>query len=128
MALFSPDNSTYVRVEDIRVGKNLLQFFVRVYEDKNGVPVQDTTMVAPYDINGSNPYVQAYDFIISRFPGFLSDVVATSLPVESVAPVVEPLRPIPEDVLVTPTPVETKETVVEPQPTKEAPKTRRKAK
>lgn len=73
MALISPDG-LYLRVEEIKTGKNLIQFFARVYKERTAAPIQDSTFVAPYDINGANPFVQAYNFLLAeKFVGWKSD-------------------------------------------------------
>ena len=75
MALISP-NGNYLRVEDIRIGKDLLQFFAREYSDMAKPPVSDNTYIIKYDINGTNPYVQAYEYLLSKTPGYVSDNIA----------------------------------------------------
>lgn len=73
MALISPTGN-FLRVEDIRVGKNLIQFFAREYSDMSKPPISDSTYVTKYDIDGKNPYVHAYDYLVATdYSGYVSD-------------------------------------------------------
>ena len=65
MALISKDGK-YVRVENIRVGKDLMEFAVVEYSDRTASPDSYKTIVVKYDIKGKNPFVQAYVYLLSN--------------------------------------------------------------
>lgn len=54
-------NDAYIRVENItfNVSKSM-QFFVRIYAKQNFPALSEQQMVLTYNMNGANPYVQAY--------------------------------------------------------------------
>jgi hypothetical protein len=54
-------NNAYIRVEKMSFsGKDQLEFRVRVYADASKPFVEDKGIAAPYDLNGANPFAQAY--------------------------------------------------------------------
>lgn len=79
-------DNQYLRVENIRIGKNLMQFFIRIYDGDR--LVQDITKNIPFDLEGKNPFIQAYNWLQNNgFSGWTSDE-AVEVPV--VASIVEP--------------------------------------
>lgn len=68
MALILEDR--YVRISDIRIGKNVMQFFCKVYDssDLNKPELESKLITCSYDLNGSNPYIQAYAYLKTTSP------------------------------------------------------------
>ena len=64
-------NEAYCRAVDFSVGKDQMSFNVQIFADKEKSPVEAERFTAPYDLNGENPYVQAYGHLktLSKFAG-----------------------------------------------------------
>lgn len=75
MALVLEDR--YVKISDIRIGKNVMQFQFKVYDSSDlNTPELDSKLIScSYDINGENPYKQAYAYLktISPYNNYISD-------------------------------------------------------
>lgn len=57
-------NDAYIRVENISFDKSkAMQFFVRTYAKQNFPALSEQQMQLDYDMNGANPYVQAYEHL-----------------------------------------------------------------
>lgn len=57
-------NEAYIRVENIKVEKNKLHFNVRGYVTKESNSfVTDECISCNYDLDASNPYIQAYVYL-----------------------------------------------------------------
>jgi hypothetical protein len=64
--------NAYRRVEGItHEGKDTLRFMIRSYNDASLPYFQEEQHLCPYDLNGPNPYVQAYKYI-KTLPEFKS--------------------------------------------------------
>lgn len=67
-------SDAYIRVENISFDTSkAMVFFVRTYAKQNFPSLFDQQMVLPYDMEGANPYVQAYEHL-KTLPEF-SDAV-----------------------------------------------------
>lgn len=64
-------NEAYCRTVDFSVGKNQMSFNLQVFADKEKSPVESDRLTAPYDLNGENPYAQAYKHLktLPKFAG-----------------------------------------------------------
>jgi hypothetical protein len=57
-------SDAYIRVENVSFDKSkAMMFFVRVYAKQNFPSLSEQQMVLPYNMKGSNPYVQAYEHL-----------------------------------------------------------------
>lgn len=57
-------NDAYIRVENISFdASKSMQFFVRIYAKQNFPALSEQQMFLGYDMNGANPYAQAYSYI-----------------------------------------------------------------
>jgi hypothetical protein len=63
-------SEAYCRAVDFSVGKNQMSFNVQVFADKDKTPVESDRFTTSYDLNGQNPYVQAYNHL-KTLPKFL---------------------------------------------------------
>ena len=66
-------NEAYCRAIDFSVGKTQMSFGIQVFADKEKSPVEVDRIAAPYDLNGKNPYAQAYTHL-KTLPGFAGAV------------------------------------------------------
>lgn len=57
--------TAYIRVEEISIfGKTSIQFSVRFYKDAaQKVSFKDEMKMCDYDIEGANPFAQAYNYL-----------------------------------------------------------------
>jgi hypothetical protein len=56
--------NSYIRVEGMRIfEKNKLQFQVRYFVDNTHPHFQDVTYSCMYEIDGQNPFKQAYEYL-----------------------------------------------------------------
>jgi hypothetical protein len=64
-------NEAYCRAVDFSVGKNQMSFGLQIFADKEKSPVEVDRISAPYNLNGENPYVQAYKHLktLPKFAG-----------------------------------------------------------
>jgi len=64
-------NEAYCRAVDFSVGKNQMSFNVQIFADKEKSPVEVDRISAPYELNGENPYAQAYKHLktLPKFTG-----------------------------------------------------------
>jgi hypothetical protein len=57
-------NDAYIRVENITFdASKAMMFFVRTYAKQNFPSLSEQQMILAYDMNGANPYVQAYEHL-----------------------------------------------------------------
>jgi hypothetical protein len=57
-------NNAYIRVENVSFDKSkTMMFFVRTYAKQNFPSLFEQQIVLPYNMEGSNPYVQAYEHL-----------------------------------------------------------------
>lgn len=65
----------YHRVEQMKFqGKDVIQFYVRSYKDKDSqFPIEEADFGCAYDLNGANPFQQAYEFLKTQ-PAFKSSI------------------------------------------------------
>lgn len=54
---------SYIRVERLEATKEILKFEVKFYVDKNKDYYSSLFYVCEYDVNGSNPFNQAYIYL-----------------------------------------------------------------
>lgn len=67
-------NAAYSRVEAMSLGKAEIQFSLRQYTEKTGVPFfAEEYFTAPYTLTGVNPIQQAYDYL-KTLPEFVGAV------------------------------------------------------
>lgn len=75
MALVLDDR--YVKVSDIRIGKNVMQFNCKIFDssDLNKPELDSRLITCSYDLNGLNPYIQAYEYLttISPYNNYIND-------------------------------------------------------
>jgi hypothetical protein len=64
-------NEAYCRAVDFSVGKNQMSFGIQVFANKEKSPVEADRISAPYELNGENPYTQAYKHLktLPKFTG-----------------------------------------------------------
>jgi hypothetical protein len=64
-------NEAYCRAVDFSVAKNQMSFGIQVFANKEKSPVEVDRVTALYDLNGKNPYAQAYDHLktLPKFTG-----------------------------------------------------------
>ena len=64
-------NEAYCRTVDFSVGKDQLSFNLQIFANKEKSPVETDRLTAPYDLNGENPYIQAYKHLktLPKFAG-----------------------------------------------------------
>lgn len=71
------NESRYVRVHDLRLGKNVMQFVAKVFDrnDLNSAELEAKLITCSYDVNAGNPFDQAYKYLktIGNFQDFESD-------------------------------------------------------
>lgn len=81
MALITKEGN-YLRIEDLRLSKKLIQFCLREYSDIAVEPVSDHTLVIPYDLmSPNNPFIQAYEWVAAeRYKDSKSDIEALIAP------------------------------------------------
>lgn len=75
MALILDDR--YIRISELRIGKNVMQFNCKTYDssDLNKPELDSRLITCSYDLNGLNPYIQAYTYLktISPYNNYISD-------------------------------------------------------
>ena len=64
-------NEAYCRAIDFSVGKNQMSFNLQIFADKEKQSIESDRLTAIYDLNGENPYVQAYKHLktLQKFSG-----------------------------------------------------------
>lgn len=58
-----PVDGAYIRVESPTLGKDTMSFHVRKYVDVTKPFFEEDLLDCPYDLDGSNPYTQAYEYL-----------------------------------------------------------------
>lgn len=53
----------YLRVENISLDKTDISFNIRKYVDKNKSFFSEDYLTCPYNIEGENPFIQAYEYL-----------------------------------------------------------------
>jgi hypothetical protein len=67
-------SDAYIRVESISFdAAKAMQFFVRIYAKQNYLALSEQQVVIAYDMNGANPYTQAYIYL-KTLPEFANAV------------------------------------------------------
>lgn len=56
-------DSAYLRVENITLDKTSMTFNVRKYVDKTKSFFSEYYLTCPYNIDGENPFKQAYEYL-----------------------------------------------------------------
>lgn len=53
----------YCRIETLSLEKEKIQFVLKKYVDKNKSSFAEDYLECPYNIEGENPFIQAYEYL-----------------------------------------------------------------